>query len=39
MKAGLRFPLSNFLVEVLKTFDIYLHQITLEVVVRMEVFI
>jgi hypothetical protein len=28
MKAGLRFPLSKFLVEVLKTFEIYLHQIT-----------
>ena len=28
MKAGLRFPLSNFLVEVLKTFEIFLHQIT-----------
>jgi hypothetical protein len=25
MKAGLRFPLSKFLVEVLKTFDIFLH--------------
>jgi hypothetical protein len=30
MKAGLRFPLSKFLVEVLKTFEIYLHQITLK---------
>ena len=28
MKAGLRFPLSKFLVEVLKTFEIFLHQIT-----------
>jgi hypothetical protein len=27
-KAGLRFPLSNFVVEVLKTFQIFLHQIT-----------
>jgi hypothetical protein len=25
MKAGLRFPLSRFLVEVLKTFEIFLH--------------
>jgi hypothetical protein len=25
MKAGLRFPLSKFLVEVLKTFEIFLH--------------
>jgi hypothetical protein len=28
MKAGLQFPLSTFLVEVLKTFEIFLHQIT-----------
>jgi hypothetical protein len=28
MKARLRFPLNKFLVEVLKTFEIYLHQIT-----------
>jgi hypothetical protein len=28
MKAGLRFPLHKMLVEVLKTFEIYLHQIT-----------
>jgi hypothetical protein len=28
MKAGLQFPLNKFLVEVLKTFEIYLHQIT-----------
>jgi hypothetical protein len=28
MKAGLRFPLDKLLVEVLKTFEIYLHQIT-----------
>jgi hypothetical protein len=28
LKAGLRFPLSRFLVEVLKTFEIFLHQIT-----------
>jgi hypothetical protein len=28
MKAGIRFPLSKFLVEVLKTFEIFLHQIT-----------
>jgi hypothetical protein len=25
MKAGLRFPLSKFLVEVLKAFEIFLH--------------
>jgi hypothetical protein len=28
MKAGLRFPLHKMLVEVLKTFEIYLHQLT-----------
>jgi hypothetical protein len=28
MKAGLLFPLSKFLVEVLKIFEIFLHQIT-----------
>jgi hypothetical protein len=35
MKAGLRFPLSKFLVEVMKTFEIYLHQITPEAIIRM----
>jgi hypothetical protein len=35
MKTGLRFPLSKFLVEVLKTFDIFLHQITPEAIIRM----
>jgi hypothetical protein len=39
MKAGLRFPLNNFLVEVLKTFEIYLHQITPEAIIRMGMFI
>ena len=39
MKVGLRFPLSKFLVEVLKTFEIYLHQITPEAIIRMEIFI
>jgi hypothetical protein len=39
MKAGLWFPLSKFLVEVLKTFDIYLHQITPEAIIRMVIFI
>ena len=28
MKAGLRFPLDSMLVEVLKTFKVYLHQLT-----------
>jgi hypothetical protein len=35
MKAGLRFPLSKFLAEVLKTFEIFLHQITPEAIIRM----
>jgi hypothetical protein len=39
MKAGLRFPLSKFLVEVLKTFEIFLHQITPKVIIRMGIFI
>jgi hypothetical protein len=39
MKAGLRFPLSRFLVEVLKTFEIYLHQISPEAIIRMGIFI
>jgi hypothetical protein len=34
-KAGLRFPLSSFVVEVLKIYEIYLHQITPEAIVRM----
>jgi hypothetical protein len=39
LKAGLRFPLSKFLVEVLKTFEIFLHQITPEAIIRMGVFV
>jgi hypothetical protein len=39
MKAGLRFPLSNFLVEVLKTFEIFLHQITPEAIIKMCIFV
>jgi hypothetical protein len=37
MKSGLQFPLSKFLVEVLKTSEIFLHQITLEAIIRMGV--
>jgi hypothetical protein len=33
MKAGLRFPLHKMLVIVLKTFEIYLHQITPEALI------
>jgi hypothetical protein len=39
MKAGLQFPLSKFLVEVLKTFEIFLHQITPKAIIRMGVFV
>jgi hypothetical protein len=39
LKAGLRFPLSNFVIEVLKTFQIFLHQITPEAIIRMGVFV
>jgi hypothetical protein len=39
MKAGLRFPLSKFLVEVLKTFEIFLHQITPKAIISMGAFI
>jgi hypothetical protein len=38
-KAELRFPLSSFVVEVLKIYEIYLHQITPEAIVRMGVFV
>jgi hypothetical protein len=36
-KAGLRFPLSGFVVEVLKIFQIFLHQLTPEAILRMGV--
>jgi hypothetical protein len=38
-KAGLRFPLCKFVVEVLKIYQIYLHQITLEAIIRMGIFV
>jgi hypothetical protein len=38
-KVGLRFPLSRFVVEVLKTYHIFLHQITPEAVIRMGIFV
>jgi hypothetical protein len=34
MKAGLYFPLHKMLVEVLKTFEIYLHQLTPEALIK-----
>jgi hypothetical protein len=39
MKAGLQFPLDKLLVEVLKTFEIYLHQLTPEAIIKMGIFI
>jgi hypothetical protein len=38
-KAGLRFPLSKFVVEMLKTYQIFFHQITPEAIIRMEIFV
>jgi hypothetical protein len=38
-KAGLRFLLSRFFVEVLKTYQIFLHQITPEAIIRMGIFV
>jgi hypothetical protein len=37
-KAGLRFPLSKFVVEVLKIYQIFLHQITPKAIMRMWIF-
>jgi hypothetical protein len=39
LKAGLRFPLSKFVVEVLKIFQIFLHQITPKAIIKMEIFV
>jgi hypothetical protein len=39
MKAGLRFPLDKMLVEFLKTFEIYLHQLTPEAIIKVGIFI
>jgi hypothetical protein len=39
LKAGLRFPLSKFVIEVLKIFQIFLHQITPKVIIRMRMFV
>jgi hypothetical protein len=38
-KAGLQFPLSKFVVEVLKMFQFFLHQITPEAIIRMGIFV
>jgi hypothetical protein len=39
MKAGHQFPLDKLLVKVLKTFEIYLHQLTPEAIIKMGIFI
>jgi hypothetical protein len=39
MKASLRFRLHKMLVEVLKRFEIYLHQLTPEALIKIRVFI
>jgi hypothetical protein len=39
MKVGLRFPLHKMLIEVLKTFEIYLHQLIPEALIKVWVFI
>jgi hypothetical protein len=38
-KAGFQFPVSKFVVEVLKIYQIFLHQITPEAIMRMEIFV
>jgi hypothetical protein len=38
-KARLRFPLRKFVVEVLKIYQVYLHQITPEAIIRMGIFV
>jgi hypothetical protein len=39
LKVGLLFPLSKFVVEVLKIFQIFLHQITPKAIIRMGIFV
>jgi hypothetical protein len=39
LKAGIQFPLDKLLVEVLKNFEIFHHQITPEAIIRMGIFI
>jgi hypothetical protein len=38
-KAGLWFPLNRFVVEVLKIYQVYLHQLTPEAIIRMGIFV
>jgi hypothetical protein len=39
LKAGLQFPLSKFVVEVLKIYQTFLHQMTPEAIIRMGIFV
>jgi hypothetical protein len=39
LKAGLRFSLRKFVVEVLKIYQIFLHQMTPEAIIRMGIFV
>jgi hypothetical protein len=39
MKAGLQFPLDKILVKILKTFKVYLHQLTPEAIIKIEIYI
>ena len=39
LKAGLRFPLNRMIVDVLKKFGIYFHQLTPNAIVRLSVYI
>jgi hypothetical protein len=38
-KARLQFPLNRFVVEVLKIYQVYLHQLTPEAIIRMGIFV
>ena len=38
-KAGLRFPLNGMIADVLKKFEVYLHQLTPNAIVRLSVYI
>jgi hypothetical protein len=38
-KVGLRFPLNRFVVDVLKIYQVYLHQLTPEAIIRMGIFV
>ena len=38
-RAGLRFPLYDIIGEVLKNFEIYLHQLTPNAIIRLSVYI